>query len=193
MFYSKPLASLPLTEFSPSSSPISLGFSLSLSLSFPFSTTVNTEQARARHVSRHNHRALSGMIKFSTARLTEFPFSQEKSCERREREREREREAKREGKIYREKRSVAFIIAVTTDFSLSRPNFAFDDTAGCVKPDFHRFPSLFAGIGCPWNSFNLIDTDNSWENLYSSSRLFPLFFDAICIYLKYVILDVQLL
>lgn len=86
MFYSKPLASLPLTEF-PSSSPPFL--SLPLSLSFPFSTTVNTEQARARHVSRHNHRALSGMIKFSTARLTEFPSSQEKSCESRERERQR--------------------------------------------------------------------------------------------------------
>ena len=107
MFYSKPLASLPLTEFSPSSSPISLGFSLSLSLSFPFSTTVNTEQARARHVSRHNHRALSGMIKFSTARLTEFPFSQEKSCERRERERERERERQRGKGKYTEKREAS--------------------------------------------------------------------------------------
>ena len=124
MFYSKPLASLPLTEFSPSSSPISLGFSLSLSLSFPFSTTVNTEQARARHVSRHNHRALSGMIKFSTARLTEFPFSQEKSCERRERERERDKEG-RENIQRKEKRRIHYrgyhwFFPVPTEFRVWR-------------------------------------------------------------------------
>lgn len=99
------------------------------------------ENKLARHVSRHNNRALSGMIKFSTARLTEFPTTRE---ENRPRGRGREREGGRGCKIQREERSVAFIIAVSTDFSpdfFPEPGFqsriALNDATGCVKARFY--------------------------------------------------------
>lgn len=88
MFYSKPL--------------LSLSFFLVLFFPPPSFRQLWIENKPARHVSRHNHRALSGMIKFSTARLTEFPSGGERSPE--------------SGKMRREKRSLAFIIAVSTDF-----------------------------------------------------------------------------
>lgn len=105
MFYSKPL--------------LSLSFFLVLFFPPPSFRQLWIENKPARHVSRHNHRALSGMIKFSTARLTEFPSGGERSPE--------------SGKMRREKRSLAFIIAVSTDFFPPCVNFAFNDDQECVR------------------------------------------------------------
>lgn len=79
------------------------------------------ENKLARHVSRHNHRALSGMIKFSTARLTEFPSGGERSARIGE-----------EGKC-EEKRGVLHSLSRFPHWFfptlLSRPNFAFNENA----------------------------------------------------------------
>lgn len=105
MFYSKPLLSL----------------SFFLVLFFPSPPSFRQlwiENKLARHVSRHNHRALSGMIKFSTARLTEFPSGGERSPESERRENARRKE---ESCIHY--RGFHWFFPTL----LSRPNFAFND------------------------------------------------------------------
>lgn len=141
MFYSKPLLSL----------------SFFLVLFFPSPPSFRQlwiENKLARHVSRHNHRALSGMIKFSTARLTEFPSGGERSPESERRENARRKE---ESCIHY--RGFHWFFPTL----LSRPNFAFNDAQECVRPRSRWFSTaLLPNWKNLWIFFDLLIGKCEW-------------------------------